>query len=124
VLAGSYVRATDSLSAFSPKERVAMKRLTRLKVGPVAVLLLLALLTYLAVHRRVLTTEEAEGEAVGAVVTLEDTVDRDKYVAVSIVALVALLGFVAWTALRAKEGADKELPRAGEPSASDKAAPR
>jgi hypothetical protein len=101
-----------------------MQRLTRLKVGPVAVLLLLALLTYLAVHRRGLTAEEAVDEPVVAVVKGGDSVVRDRHVAVAFVALAAIFGFVTWTALRAKEGADKALPPAGESSASDRTAPR
>jgi hypothetical protein len=124
VLAGSYLRATDSLPAFSPKERVAMKKVTRLKIGPVALLVVLALLTVLVVHRKGLTAKEAEDEAVGAVVKLEDTVARDRYVAVAFLTLVALFAFVTWTALRAKEGEDKTMPPAGEPSASDTTAPR
>jgi len=51
VLAASYLRATDIQPAFSPKERAAMEKGTRLKVGPVALLVLLALLTLLVVKR-------------------------------------------------------------------------
>jgi hypothetical protein len=47
VLAASYLRTTDSQPAFSPKERVTMKKVTRLKIGPVALLLLLVLFTLL-----------------------------------------------------------------------------
>jgi hypothetical protein len=107
VLAGSYLRTTDSRPALSGKERVAMQKVTRLKIGPVALLVLLALLTLLWVHRKGLTAEEAEGEAGGAVVQLEDTVVRDKYAAVAFLGLVALFAFVTWTALRANEGGDK-----------------
>jgi hypothetical protein len=99
-----------------------MAKVTRLKVGPVAVLVLLALLTILAVHRKGLTDEQAEDEAVGAVVQLEDTVVRDRYAAVAFLALVALFAFVTWTALRANEGEDKAAPPAGESNASDKTA--
>ena len=99
-----------------------MKKVTRLKIGPVALLVLLALLTFLVVHRHGLTAKEAEDEAVGAVVQLEDTAVRDRYVAVALLALVALFAFVTWTALRAKEGEDKTMPLAGESSASDKTA--
>jgi hypothetical protein len=99
-------------------------KLTRLKVGPVALLVLLVLLTFLVVHRRGLTAAEAEGEAEGAVVKVEDTVARDEYAAVAFLALVALFGFVTWTALRAHEGEGKAMPPAGESSASDKAASR
>jgi hypothetical protein len=99
-------------------------KLTRLKVGPVALLVLLVLLTFLVVHRRGLTTAEAEGETVGAVVKLEDGVARDQYAAVAFVALAALFGFVMWAALRANAGEDKVMPPAGESSASDKTAVR
>ena len=73
----------------------------RLKIGPVAVLVLLALLTLLVVKRKHLTAEEAEDDAVRTAVQLGDTVDRDKYAAVAIIALVALFAFVMWSALRA-----------------------
>jgi len=66
------LRATASRPAFSPKERVAMKKVTRLKIGPVALLVLLVLLTLLVVERKLLTAEEAEDDAVRAVVKLED----------------------------------------------------
>ena len=99
-----------------------MKNVTRLKVGPIALLVLLALLTLLVVKRRHLTAEEAEDDAVRVVVKLEHTVVRDAYAAVAFLALVALFAFVTWTALRAKEGEDKTMPLAGESSASDKTA--
>jgi hypothetical protein len=119
VLAGSYLRTTDNQPAFSPKERVAMKKVTRLKIGPVTLLVLLALLTLLVVKRQHLTAEEAEDDAVRAVVKLEDTVVRDKYAAVAFLALMALFAFVTWTALRADEGGDKAMPPASGSSASD-----
>jgi hypothetical protein len=118
VLAGSYLRTTDSQPAFSPKEGVAMKKVTRLKIGPVALLVLLALLTLLVVKRKHLTAEKAEDEAVRAVVKLENTVVRDKHAAVAFLAVIALFGFVMWTALRANEGEAKAKPPAREPSAS------
>jgi hypothetical protein len=122
VLAGSYLRITDSLPAFSPKERVAMKKVTRRKVWPVALLVVLALLTYLAVHRKGETVEEAEDEAVEVAVKLEDKVGRDDYVVAAFLGVTALFAFVMWTALRAKEGEDKAMPPARESSASDKTA--
>jgi len=85
-----------------------MKKVTRLKLGPVTLLVLLALLTLLVVKREHLTAEEAE-----------DTVVRDKYAAVAFLALMALFAFVTWTALRANEGGDKAMPPARESSASD-----
>jgi len=63
-----------------------MKKVTRLKLGPVTLLVLLALLTLLVVKREHLTAEEAEDDAVRAVVKLEDTVVRDKYAAVAFLA--------------------------------------
>ena len=95
-----------------------MKRVRRLNVGPVAVLVLLALLTYLRVHRRGLTEKEAEDEAVGAVVKLKDMVIYDRYAPVAFLTLVAMFAFVAWTILRANEGEDKSMPPAKEPSPS------
>ena len=105
-----------------------MKKVTRLKYGPVVLLVLLALLALLVLHRRGVKAEEAKGltagEAVGALVKLEDTARRDKHVTVALVGLVALFAFVLWTAFRANEGEDKAEPPASESSASDKTAPR
>jgi hypothetical protein len=118
VLAGPYLRTTDSQPAFSPKEHVAMKKETRLKIGPVALLVLLVLLMVLVVKRRHLTAEEAQDDAERAVVKLEGTVVRDERAAVAFLALMALFAFVTWTALRANEGEDKAMPPARESSAS------
>jgi hypothetical protein len=112
------LRTTDSRPACSPKERVAMEKGTRLKIGPVAVLVLLALLTLLVVKRRHLTAEEAADDAMRVGVKLEERAFRDEYGQVAFLALVALFGFVTWTALRAKEGEDKAAPPAKESSAS------
>ena len=101
-----------------------MKKVTRLKIGPVALLVLLALLTLLVVKRKNLTAEEAEDDAVRAVVKVEDTVVRDEYAAVAFLALVALFAFVMWTALRAKEGEHKAVPPARESSASGTTEPK
>jgi hypothetical protein len=101
-----------------------MKKGTRLKIGPVALLVLLALLTLLVVKRKDLTPEEAEDDAVRAIVKLEDPVVRDGHAAVAFLALMALFAFVTWTALRANEGEDKAMPPARESSASDTTASR
>ena len=87
-----------------------MKKGTRLKIGPVALLVLLALLTLLVVKRKDFTAEEAEDDAVRAVVMLEDTVVHDDFAAVAFLALMALFAFVTWTALRANQGEDKAMP--------------
>jgi hypothetical protein len=100
-------------------ERVAMKKVTRLKIGPVALVVLLVLLTLLAVKRRHMTAEEAVDDTVRVVVKMEDTVVRDKYAAVAFLGLVALFTFVMWTALRANEREDKATPPARDSSASD-----
>ena len=89
----------------------------------VVLLVLLALLTLLVVKRKYLTAQEAEDDAVRAVVKLEDTVVRDDDAAVAFLALVALFGFVTWTALRAKEGEDKAVPPAKESGASGTTGP-
>jgi hypothetical protein len=91
---------------------------TRLKIGPVAVLVLLALLTLLVVKRRHLTAEEAVDDAALVGVKLEERAFRDEFGQVACIALVALFAFVTWTALHAKEGEDKAVPPAKEPSAS------
>jgi hypothetical protein len=91
---------------------------TRLKIGPVALLVLLALLTLLVVKRRHLTAEEAADDAARPVVKLWDAVVRHERAAVAFIVLVALFAFVMWTALRANEGEDKAVPPAKESSAS------
>jgi hypothetical protein len=95
-----------------------MKNVTRLKIGPVALLVLLALLTLLVVKRRYLTAQEAEDGAVRKIVNVENTVVRDPYVAVAVLAVVAMLALVTWAALRVGKGEDQARPRAGESSAS------
>jgi hypothetical protein len=124
VLAGSYLRTTDSLPAFSPKERVAMNKGTRLNTRPIVLLALLVLVALLAVHRRGVTAQEAEDEVVGEVVKVEDAVFRHKHAGVALVGLVALSAFVMWRALRAQEGQDKAVPPARESSAGDKTGSR
>jgi hypothetical protein len=118
VLAGSYLRTTDSQSAFSPKERVAMKKVTRITIAPVALLVLLALLTLLVVKPKHLMEKDAEAVAVETVVKLEDAVILDEDTAVAFLAVMALFGFVMWTAIRANEAEDKAMPSARESSAS------
>ena len=100
-----------------------MKNVTPQKGRLVAVLVLLALLTYLAVHRNGLTSKDAEDEAVGDVVKLEDMSLYDDYATVAFLALMVLFAFVTWTVLRANQGEDKAMPPGRESSASDKTAP-
>jgi hypothetical protein len=95
-----------------------MKKATRLKIGPGALLVLLVLLTVLVVKRRNLTAEEAADHAVQTVGKLEHTVVRDKHAVVAFLGVAALFAFVIWTALRAKEGEDKAIPPTRESSAS------
>jgi hypothetical protein len=98
-----------------------MKR--RLRIGPIAVLVLLALLTLLVVKREYLTAEEAQDDAVGVVVKLKEMVVRHEHAAVAFLALMAVFAFVTWTALRRSEEEDRKPP-AGESSASDTTALR
>ena len=91
-----------------------MKKVTRLKIGPVALLVLLALLTLLVVKRKYLTADEAEKATVRAVVKLEDKVVRDDYAVVAFLALMALFAFVTWTALHASKEEAKAMPPARE----------
>ena len=100
-----------------------MNKVTWQKSRLVAVLVLLALLTFLAVHRNGLTSKDAEDEAVGEVVKLRDMVLFDDFATVAFVALIALFAFVTWTVLRANHGEDKAMPPGRESSASDKTAP-
>ena len=97
-----------------------MNKVIRLKPGTVALILVLALLTFLVVkvRRKHLTAEEAGVAAVRPVAKLGDTVARHEYAAVAFLALVALFAFVMWAAFRAKEGQDKATPPASESSAS------
>ena len=122
MLAGSYLRTTANLPVFSPKERMAMKKVTGLKVGPFAVLVVLVLVAYLAVHREPMTLEHAEDEAIEVSVDAVKKAGRDRHVIVAIVGLIALFAFVFWTAARAKEREDKPMPRARESNARDKPA--
>jgi hypothetical protein len=123
VLAGYFLRTTDSQPAFSPKECVAMKKETRNNTGAVAVLVLLALLALLVVKRIDLTAEEGEVAAVRTVGKLENAIIRDERVVIAFLVLMALFAFVLWTQLRTEEGEDKAMPPAGESSVSGTTAP-
>jgi hypothetical protein len=90
-----------------------MKNVTQLKIGLVALLVLLALLTLLVVKRKHLTPEEAADDAGRTVVKAENTVVRDRYALVAVLALMALFVFVTWTAARANQGEDEAMPPAG-----------
>jgi hypothetical protein len=108
---------TGNQPAFSPKERVAMKKDTRLNIAPGALLLiLLAMLILLAVRKGLTTTEEVDK----VVVKVDRNVIRDSRVRVAVVVVVALFAYVMWTALRANRGEAKAMPPAKESSASDK----
>jgi hypothetical protein len=106
---------TDSQPAISPRERVAMKKMTRL----LALLVVLSLLALLVAKPKHLTTEEAVDDAVGTAEKVEDTAVRQKYVAVAFLVLLALLAFVTWTALRAKEGQDRAMPPPGKQASEE-----
>jgi hypothetical protein len=95
-----------------------MEKLKGLSIGPVALLVVLALLTYLVVNRKGVTADEAEGDAVRTVVKLEHSIDRDDFSAVAFLVLVALFAFVTWTTLRGHKGEDKATPPVSESSAS------
>src|SRR5262245_7728453 len=90
----------------------------RLMIRLVALLLLLALLTLLVVKHEYLTAGEVEDGTVRSVVKLRDLAARHVYGAVAFLALMVLFAYVTWTALRARQGKDRETP-AGESSASD-----
>jgi hypothetical protein len=102
--------------AFSPKERVAMKKGTAPNIAPGALLLILvALLILLAVHKRLATAEEVEK----AVAKVEYHAVRDSHSPVAIIAVVALFAFVAWIVVRGNRGEAKALPPAKGSSASE-----
>jgi hypothetical protein len=96
-----------------------MNKPTRFKSGSVAVLVLLALLTFLVLQRKGLTAKEAEDEAVGEVVLAENAVIGDPITAGVVLVMVVLFGFVTWTAIRANDREDKAMPPTRESSASD-----
>jgi hypothetical protein len=79
--------------------------LTQSKIGPVALLVLVLLLTLLVVIRKDQTVKEAEDGAVQAAVKLEDSVVRDDFAAVTFIAVMALFAFVTWTFLRTNKRA-------------------
>jgi uncharacterized membrane protein len=110
----------DSLPAFSPKERVAMGKVTRRTIRLAALLVVLALLAFLAVNRNGLTTKETEDEVVGDAVKVVDTGVRDEFAAVAIIGLVALFAFVTWAALRANDGEDRTMPPPGSGAVNDR----
>jgi hypothetical protein len=97
-----------------------MKKVTQFKIGPVVLLVLLALLTLLLVVKpKYFTAGQAEDDAVRTVVQLEDAIDRDDFAAVAFLALIALFAFVTWTVLRANAGEDKANPPTRESRPSD-----
>jgi hypothetical protein len=94
-----------------------MNKGTRFNTAPGALLLiLLATLILLAVHKRLTTAEEVEKAAV----TVEHHAVRDSHSQVAVIAVVALFAYVTWTVLRANRGEAKAMPPAKESSASDK----
>jgi hypothetical protein len=102
---------TGNQPAFSPKERVAMKKDTRLKLSPGAILLILvSMLILLAVRKRLTTAEEVDK----AVSKVGHAVLRDSHSRAAIIVVVALFAYVTWTVLRANRREAKES------SASDK----
>jgi hypothetical protein len=95
-----------------------MTKVTRLRLAPFALLVLLVLLAFLVVKRQDLTTEEAEDDAVQNVVKAEDTVVRHELAALAVLAVVGLFAFVTWIAIHAKAGEGNATPPTGESSAS------
>jgi hypothetical protein len=88
-------------------------KMTRQTIRLVALLVILVLVAYLAVHRNGLTAKESEDEAVGEVVDVGRMADRDGYSIVASVVLVALFGFVIWKVLRATKVEDEAKPPPG-----------
>jgi hypothetical protein len=76
----------------------------------IVLLMLLALLAVLVAKRQALRIDEAEDEAVQAVVTVKNTVVRDEYVAGAVLVVLALFGFVIWAAIRAEQEKNKPMP--------------
>ena len=88
-----------------------------------SVLLLLALLALLAIHRHGLTDQAAErGER--AVVRVKDVAIYNEHRFAAVLTLMAIFAFVIWTALRANQGENKAMPPARESSSRNKTALR
>jgi|SRR6516164_4579731 hypothetical protein len=93
-----------------------MKKDIRFHIAPGALLLILvAMLILLAVHKRLATADEVDKAASKAEYQL-----RDSHASVAIVAVAALFAYVAWTVLRANRGEAEAMPPAKESSANDK----
>jgi hypothetical protein len=107
-----------------PKETVAMSKATPRSIRLFALLVLVVLVAYLAVHRHGLTANQATGEAGGEVIQAGSMATRDGYAIVASLVFVALVGFVAWTVLRASKGEDEAVPPAKEPDTGDITKPR
>jgi hypothetical protein len=95
-----------------------MKKESRLKVAPFALLVLLVMLTLLVVKRVDLTAEEAEVDTEREVGKLGNTLLKDGHAAVAFLVVMALFALVMWAALRANKGEDKAMPPAQESSAN------
>jgi len=97
-----------------------MKKLTRSRFGPLALLVLLALLTVLFVmqRRKTLVATRPEYDTHRAVGRLQDAAVRDKRAAGAVVAGVVLLGFVTWIAIRARGREEETVLPAQEASAN------
>src|SRR6516225_8662476 len=94
-----------------------MKKETRLKLSPGAILLILvAMLILLAVRKRLTTAEEVDKAAS----KVGHAVFHDSHSRVAIVVVVALFAYVTWIVLRANREEAKAMPPAEESSANDK----
>jgi hypothetical protein len=84
----------------------------------IALLVLLPLLAALVAKRQALTVHEAEDDAARAVGKVNETIVRDEKVAVAVLVVAVLFGFVIWTAIRANQVEDKAMPPGRGSSAS------
>jgi hypothetical protein len=100
-----------------------MKKSTRLIIGPIAMVALLAILALCVAKREGASVEEATRDTVHSVAKFQQT-DREGYAVVGFVVLIALVAFVTWTAFRADKGEDKVVPPTGESNSSGTKAPR
>jgi hypothetical protein len=85
-----------------------------------SILLLLALLALLAIHRNGLTADEAAQKGVGVAVRVTKDAFHNEYRTVAVLALIALFAFVIWTVVRAHTGENKPMPPTRESSSSNK----
>jgi len=91
-----------------------MKKSKWLQIKSLVLVLLFGALIVFMVKRAGVRAEAAADDAVQSAAKLQTKVDREGYAIVALVALIGLLTFITWTALRTGKGEDKATPSTGE----------